>query len=80
MNHWIQAVYDHGAFVPKSPCDLPEKTEVELFIRLPSLVPATIRDPDEKAAILKRIVERMRRHPLPADAPRYTRDELHERR
>ena len=75
MNNWIQAVYDHGAFVPKSPCDLPEKTEVELIVRIPSLVPAAVNDPDERAAILKRVVQWMRQHPLPADAPRYSRDE-----
>jgi len=80
MNYRIQAVYDHGAFIPKGPCDLPEKTEVELFIQLPSLVPASIRDLDEKARVLKRVVERMRRHSVPADAPRFTREELHERR
>ena len=80
MNYRVRAVYDHGAFVPKSPCDLPEKTEVDLFVQLPSLLPAEIRDPAERAEVLKRVVQRMRLHPVPADAPRFSRDELHERR
>ena len=80
MDLRMRAVYDRGAFVPTTPCDLPEKTEVELLVQFPSLVPATIRDPDEKAKVLKKVVERMRLHPLSVNAARYTRDELHERR
>lgn len=33
----------------------------------------------EREEILLRLVERMKAHPLPANAPRFTRDELHER-
>ncbi len=79
MDLRIRAVYDRGAFVPVTPCDLPEKTKVELFVQLPALLPATIRDPAEKAKAVKRVVEQMRLHPLPANAAPYSRDELHER-
>jgi hypothetical protein len=38
-----------------------------------------ITDPEERAKRMKALVERMQRNPIPANAPRFTRDELHER-
>lgn len=35
---------------------------------------------DERTEILHRMVERMKANPIPASAPRFTREELHERR
>jgi hypothetical protein len=29
---------------------------------------------------LRQVTQRMKRNPIPAEAPRFTRDELHERR
>ncbi|MDQ3254783.1 MAG: DUF104 domain-containing protein [Acidobacteriota bacterium] len=38
-------------------------------------------DSDDRAAILRRMVERMKANPIPTTAPlRFTREELHERR
>lgn len=80
MQEELRAVYRNGAFVPVVPCHLPEETEVEIRVRAESrLVPPTVTDPHERARSRKEIVERMRNNPIPADAPRFTRDELHER-
>jgi predicted DNA-binding antitoxin AbrB/MazE fold protein len=55
MDGLVKAVYEHGAFVPELPFDLPEGT-------------------------LRKLVERMKANPLQPDAPRFTHDEMHERR
>jgi predicted DNA-binding antitoxin AbrB/MazE fold protein len=76
----LKAVYQNGAFVPQAPCDLPEGSEVELTIHDPYTIPPSVTDPQERARILKELVQRMKDNPLPADAPHFTREELHERR
>lgn len=76
----LKAVYQNGAFVPQAPCDLPEGSEVELTIHDPYTIPPSVTDPKERARILKELVQRMKDNPLPADAPHFTREELHERR
>jgi hypothetical protein len=80
MSQRLKAVYHEGAFVPQAPCDVPEDSEVELIIQGPYLLPPKVLEPDERQHILKTVVERMRQNPLPAGAPRLTRDALHERR
>jgi predicted DNA-binding antitoxin AbrB/MazE fold protein len=80
MSQRVRAVYQNGAFIPQEPCDLPENSEVELIIENPHIIPPTVTDPEERKRILKRMVERMRANPIPANAPRFTREELHERR
>ena len=79
MAQRVRAIYQNGAFIPQEPCDLPENSEVELIIENPHIIPPTIIDPEERKRILKRMVERMRANPIPANAPRFTREELHER-
>lgn len=80
MSHRIRAVYRDGAFIPQQSCDLPEGCEVELTIDDPYTIPPQITDPDERRKALERLVRRMRENPIPENAPRYTREELHERR
>ena len=80
MSQRVRAVYHRGAFIPQTPCDLPEKAEVELIIQGPYLLPPGEMDPKKRARILRRVVERMRQNPFPPGPPRLTRDELHERR
>ena len=46
----------------------------------PGVLPPTITDPAERRRILQQVVERMMANPLPNNAPKFTRDELHERR
>jgi predicted DNA-binding antitoxin AbrB/MazE fold protein len=81
MQEVIHAVYRNGAFVPVVPCSLPEETEVEVHVRNGAeIVPPLESDPSERRKIKKRLLERMSRAPLPPDAPKLSRDELHERR
>jgi len=42
-------------------------------------VPPLVSAPEERARILRETVERMKLNPLPADAPRFSRDQMHER-
>ena len=80
MNYRTKAVYRGGAFVPETRCDLPEEAEVDLLVQGPRLVPPTVTDREQRAHVLRQVTERMKRNPIPAEAPRFTRDELHERR
>ncbi len=80
MSQTIRAVFRDGVFVPQQPCDLPDGSRVELTIDDPYTIPPEITDPAERAAVLEEVVRSMRENPIPADAPRFTRDELHERR
>ena len=80
MSQRIRAVFHDGAFIPQQPCDLPEGSEVVLEIAASHVLPPEEPDPEERKRILKEVVEDMRRHPFPDDAPHFTREEMHERR
>jgi len=80
MSQRIKAVFHDGAFIPEQPCDLPEGSEVELIVERPLSLPPTEKDPEARKRIMKAMIERMKQNPIPADAPRFSRDELHERR
>jgi len=80
MTYRTKAVYHSGAFVPETQCDLPEDAEVDLLVHGPLLIPPAITDPERRACVLRQITERMKQNPIPAGAPRFNRDELHERR
>ena len=76
----IRAVFRDGKFEPVEPCGLPESQEVELTIESPRLIPPAITDPALRAKAIEELVARMQAQPLPPDAPKLTRDEMHERR
>jgi hypothetical protein len=76
----IRAVYRDGKFVPQEACELPEAAEVQLVVEQPNIIPPAVTDPAERQRILNEVVTRMMANPLPQDAPKFTRDELHERR
>ena len=80
MTYRLKAVYRNGTFVPETPCDLPEEAKVDLLVQGPVLLPPKVTDAEAKARILKQVTDRMQQHPIVSGAPRYTRDELHERR
>jgi predicted DNA-binding antitoxin AbrB/MazE fold protein len=80
MPRSVRAVYHNGVFVSRELCDIPEGSEVELIIQGPALLPPELRGSEEKERILKIMVERMQQNPIPARAPRLTREALHERR
>lgn len=80
MSQTLKAIYRDGAFIPQVPCDLPEGAEVELVVSGPRSLPPTVTDPEERKRIMEELIQNMRDNPIPEDAPRFTREELHERR
>lgn len=80
MPQKLRAIYHGGAFVPQVPCNLPEDAEVELTIQGSYVLPPQVTDPKQREQILKTMLERMQKNPLPANSPRFIREELHERR
>jgi predicted DNA-binding antitoxin AbrB/MazE fold protein len=80
MPHSVKAVYHKGVFVPQEPCDIPEGLEVELIIQGPLLLLSEIKGTEEKKQVLSIIVERMQQNIIPTEAPRPTREALHDRR
>lgn len=80
MRRTITATYRGGVFHPNDPCDLPEGATVTLALDDDGVLPPLAADPEERRRILKSVVDRMMQNPISHDAPRFTRDELHERR
>jgi predicted DNA-binding antitoxin AbrB/MazE fold protein len=80
MSQALKAIYRNGAFILQTTCDLPEGTEVELLIRSPQVVPPPIADAETKLRLLKLLIARMQQNLIPFNAPRFTREMLHERR
>ena len=80
MSQRIRAVFHDGAFIPQQPCDLADGSEVDLTIESPRVLPPEEKDPEERKRILKEVVESMGQNPFPENAPRFTREEMHERR
>ncbi len=79
MHQILKAIYCGGAFVPQGSCDIPEGAEVELIIQGPLVLPPEVTEPTEQTRILKTVVERMQKNPIPAGASQLTRKDLHER-
>ena len=79
MSKSLKAIYRRGAFIPKTPCQLPEDSEVELIVQGPLVTQPEIVDPKERANILSNLVTRMQQNVLPVRAPQFTRESLHER-
>ena len=80
MKRTITATYRGGVFYPDVPCDLPEGSTVEIRELANGVRPPLEADPEERKRILKAVVDRMMQNPISSDAPKFTRDELHERR
>jgi Protein of unknown function DUF104 len=80
MPQTLKAVYHSGTFILQTACNLPEGIEVELFVQTVQVTPPKIVDIAAKQNFLKLLVERMQQNPIPSNAPRFTRDMLHERR
>jgi hypothetical protein len=76
----LRAVYRDGGFHLAAPCGLPENAEVELLVQEPAVLLPKVTDGNERIGILAKLTQRMRDNPLPANAPKFTRAELHERR
>jgi len=80
MSQRLKVIYREGAFIPQMPCDLPEGAEVEITIHEANLLPPEVADPEERKRIMGELIQNMLDNPIPANAPRFTREELHERR
>ncbi len=83
MSVRLKAIYRDGAFVPLTngeKLNVPENTEVELTVHNPYMVPATAKSDEERERALRELFASWDAHPLRPDAPRLTRDEMHERR
>lgn len=80
MHQKLKAVYRDGIFVPQEHCDLPEGSEVNIIVQGPIVLAPKVTDPGERMSILKLVVERMQRNPIPSKSPGLTREDLHERR
>jgi predicted DNA-binding antitoxin AbrB/MazE fold protein len=80
MAQILRSTYRNGVFVPQIAFDLPEGTEVELLIQPYKVVAPPISEPEAKQQFLRMLIERMQQNPIPMNAPRFTRDMLHERR
>jgi predicted DNA-binding antitoxin AbrB/MazE fold protein len=80
MSDKLKAIFNHGAFVPQEPVNLPEGSEVELIVQGPFVVPPIVKNSEEQKRIVRSVVQRMKQNPIPAGAPRLRREELHERR
>ncbi|MEH2062022.1 MAG: antitoxin family protein [Nostoc sp.] len=79
MTQALKAIYRNGAFILQTAFELPEGTEVELLIQSPYVVSPPISNTEAKQRFLRSLVERMQQNPIPLNAPRFTREMLHER-
>jgi hypothetical protein len=83
MSVRLKAIYRNGAFVPVpngEKLNVPENAEVELTVHDPYVVPPTAASETERERALRELFASWDAYPLRADAPRLTRDEMHERR
>ena len=83
MSLKLKAIYKDGAFVPISngeTLNVSENSEVEITVHDPYVVPATATNDQERERALHELFTSWDAYPLRSDAPRLTRDEMHERR
>ena len=74
----VTATFKNGTLIPDEELRLPENARVELTVESESEQLSS--DQEHRQAILEEVVEMMKSNPIPESAPRFTRDELHERR
>lgn len=83
MSTRLRATYTSGVFIPlpgQSLPDLPEATEIEITVQKFSPDVPDLANEAARAALLREIAESMRANSFTGDPPRFTREELHERR
>lgn len=83
MSVRLKAIYKDGAFVPITNGDqlnVRENAEVELTVHDPYVLPAKAKTEEERQRALRELFASWDAHPLRPDAPRLSRDEMHERR
>ncbi len=83
MSVRLKAIYRDGAFVPipnGEKLNVSENAEVEITVHDPYVLPPTATSEEERERALRELFASWDAHPLRSDAPRLTRDEMHERR
>ena len=80
MKRTITATYRGGVFHPDEPCNLPEGATVEIRELANEVRSPLEADPAERRRVMSELVKSMTENPLYLSSPRFTRDELHERR
>ena len=83
MSVRLKAIYKDGAFVPITNGDqlnVRENAEVELTVHDPYVLPAKAKTEEERQRALRELFASWDAHPLRPDAPRLSRDQMHERR
>ena len=83
MSLKLKAIYRDGAFVPipnGEKVNVSENAEVEITVHDPYGLTPTATSDEERERALRELFASWDAHPLRADAPRLTRDEMHERR
>jgi hypothetical protein len=83
MSLRLKAIYKDGTFVPISngeKLNVSENAEVEITVHDPNVMPPTATSDEERERALHELFASWDAHPLRADAPHLTRDEMHERR
>jgi hypothetical protein len=83
MSQRLKAIYKDGAFVPipnGEKLNVSENAEVEITVHDSNVVSATATSDEERERALRELFASWDAHPLRSDAPRLTRDEMHERR
>lgn len=80
MQNKLRATYENGVFIPvlnSEILNLPESAEVEITIET---IFQNGSDASEQSAKLREIAESMRANAFTGNPPRFSREELHERR
>ena len=83
MSLRLKAIYKNGAFVPVTngeKLNVRENAEVEITVHDPYILPPKATSDEERERALRELFAIWDAYPLRADAPRLTRDEMHERR
>jgi hypothetical protein len=83
MSLKLKAIYRDGAFVPipnGEKFNVSENAEVEITVHDLDVVPSTATSDEKRERALHELFASWDAHPLRTDAPRLTREEIHERR
>lgn len=85
MTNVVTAVFEHGSFLPDGPCDLPEGTRVVLAIKCienaegAKAAPPEVESLQKRRRLLREVVQRMMRNPLPPGGPQVKRSDMYDR-
>lgn len=76
----IPAIYHDGVFIPEIAVAIANESAVEVLIEDSCLIGSVSLTDADRAKLRKAAVETMKQRRLTPDAPRFSRDELHDRR